>query len=113
MSRLSQHQTLELMAGIEQFNSGEFYQCHETLEKLWLHYPTPDREVIQGIIQIAVGYYHLSRANQAGGLKLLKRGVQRLQKFAPAHFGIDLDSFIAKVSKEITRTEAHAEPPSC
>ena len=28
-----------LLAGIEEFNRGEFFECHETLEELWMAEP--------------------------------------------------------------------------
>ena len=29
--------TSELLEGIGQFNRGEYYECHETLEEIWMH----------------------------------------------------------------------------
>lgn len=112
MSGLSQEQKRGLNEGIRQFNRREFHDCHETLEKVWMDYSEPDREVIQGIIQIAVGYYHLLRSNKEGSLKLLKRGVNRLKKFTPSRFKLDLKPFIAKVSKDISTLKGDADTPS-
>jgi len=69
--------------GIEEFNREEFYQCHETLEEYWQSLPPqlPERQIVQGIIQIAVGFYHLRRDNVKGALKLFTRGNGRLQAF--------------------------------
>ena len=30
---------LKLIEGIGQFNAGEYYDCHETLEEIWMHEP--------------------------------------------------------------------------
>lgn len=88
-----------LRQGIAEFNSGEFYECHETLEEYWQTLPVdlPDRQMVQGIIQIAVGFYHLARNNVKGAVKLFTRGNQRLQGFLPGAAGLDLsqcDSFV-------------------
>ncbi len=91
------HQKELLQKGIAEFNAKEYFDCHETLEELWKDYQAPDREAIQGIIQIAVGYYHLRRSNQAGTLKLFERGGARVEKFAPVWQGYDLSVVLQEV----------------
>ena len=44
-----------LLKGIEEFNQGLYFQCHETLEEVWLEEQGEDRLFYQGIIQIAFG----------------------------------------------------------
>lgn len=95
----------EFKKGIGQFNRREFYECHETLEKVWQEYLEPDRELIQGIIQVSVGYYHLLRGNSNGALKLLSRGLARVRKFPPEHFGLQLAPFVEKVSSDLRVVE--------
>lgn len=43
-----------LEEGIECFNQGEFFQCHEVLEAVWVGEKGPDRLFYQGLIQVAV-----------------------------------------------------------
>ena len=102
----------DFLKGIEEFNAREFFECHETLEHVWQEYREADRELIQGIIQISVGYYHLLRGNSVGALKLLKRGVWRVEKFAPIYFELELAPFIANVSEDIRTTESDEHPPT-
>jgi len=111
MTTLPAHLEEDFAKGVEEFNQRQFYDCHETLEGVWQKYLEPDRELIQGIIQIAVGYYHLLNDNSVGALKLLRRGVWRVEKFAPGHFNLDLTPFIANVSDDIACTEKNAHPP--
>ncbi len=111
MSGLSPNYQDLLERGIREFNTREFFECHETLEELWQKYLEPDRELIQGIIQIAVGYHHQLRNNSVGALKLLRRGLQRVEKFSPAHFNLDLVPFMEKVSQDILSIEKNADPP--
>lgn len=91
----------EIMKGIEEFNSREFFDCHETLEDVWREYTGTDRECIQGIIQIAVGYYHYLRSNYVGALKLLTRGHARVSRFSPSWFGLDVQRFVDVISSDI------------
>jgi predicted metal-dependent hydrolase len=68
-----------LLKGIEEFNDGHYWECHETLEQLWRAEPRPVRDLYQGILQIGVGIYHLERGNYAGAVKVLGRGLTRLE----------------------------------
>src|SRR5680860_1792203 len=47
-----------LRRGIEQFNRGEFFEQHETLELEWLEERDPVRYLYQGILQIGIGFEH-------------------------------------------------------
>ncbi len=106
----------ELLKGIDEFNRQEFFECHETLESLWQKQPEPDRQFTQGIIQIAVGYYHHLRGNQAGAIKLFARGLERIRQFEPTHRDInvkaladavagDLDSLVSAPAGEPVKLE--------
>lgn len=112
MSKLPNNHQNNFKKGIDEFNRRQFFECHETLEGVWQEYLESDRELIQGIIQIAVGYYHLLNDNSVGALKLLKRGLWRVEKFTPIHFDLDLEPFIANVSEDITTTESNEHPPA-
>ena len=68
-----------LLAGIEQFNAGEYWECHETLETLWRAEPRPVRDLYQGILQIGVAFHHLRHDNMPGAIKMLRRGLPRLR----------------------------------
>ena len=71
----------EFYRGLEQLNAGEYYQCHETLETLWLAERGSVREVYQGVLQIAVGCFHLTaRANWIGATRKLDEGARRLER---------------------------------
>jgi len=68
-----------LLKGLAQFNAGEYWECHETLETLWRAEPRPVRDLYQGILQIGVAFHHLREQNYPGVLKLLRRGLPRLR----------------------------------
>jgi len=63
-----------LRRGVEQFNRGEFFEQHETLEELWRAEPRPVRNLYQGILQIGVAFHHLHRNNFHGTVYMLRRG---------------------------------------
>ena len=81
----------ELVRGIEQFNAGEFFEQHETLELLWRATRTPVRSLYHGILQIGVGLHHWRN----GAAVLLEEGIERLRPFAPSCQGVDVARLIA------------------
>ncbi|MBX9686029.1 MAG: DUF309 domain-containing protein [Candidatus Obscuribacterales bacterium] len=88
------------MEGIALFNQREFFECHEVLEEVWKQQNGADKQVTQGIIQIAVAYYHYLRANRNGALKLLQKGLSRLQPYGPEFCGLLLGDFISAVQSD-------------
>lgn len=78
--------------GVEEFNSGAYYACHDTLEEIWLEAVDPQKTFYQGILQIAVAFYHLSNHNWRGCLMLLGEGTNRLRRYRPEYEGIDVET---------------------
>ena len=74
---------IEFWQGVEQFNQGEFYACHDTLEAIWMEAMEPERTFYQGILQIAVGLYHLGNHNWRGCVTLMGEGIRRLGPYQP------------------------------
>lgn len=83
--------------GIEEFNDGHFFECHDTLEDLWHGTRGNDRLFLQGLIQISVGFYHFFNQNYKGATSQFTRGLVKLEKYLPAYRGIELDQFIKDV----------------
>jgi uncharacterized protein len=81
---------IEFWQGIDQFNRGEFYACHDTLEAIWMPTVGPEKQLYQGIIQIAVAIYHLSNQNWRGTVILMGEGLNRLRHYPDDYAGIDL-----------------------
>lgn len=90
--------------GIELFNQREFFECHEILEELWKVQEEPDRQLTQGIIQIAVAYHHALRANHRGAVKLIRKGLPRIKSFASEfrNSTLNWDQFISAVELDLT-----------
>lgn len=84
-----------LIAGVRQFNDGQYFECHETLEALWKAERRPLRQLYQGVLQIGVALLHLERGNQRGAVRLLERGLNHLRWFTPACQGVDVMTLIA------------------
>ncbi|WP_103667416.1 DUF309 domain-containing protein [Pseudanabaena sp. BC1403] len=79
---------------ITQFNSGDYYACHDTLEAIWNDSWQSDRAFYQGILQIAVGLYHLKSQNWHGAAILLGEGTSRLPAYLPDYQSIDVETLL-------------------
>lgn len=66
------------------------FMAHEVLEAAWKSTTGPERELWQGLAQVAVGLTHAQRGNAKGARALLDRGAERVAAFRtdPPH-GID------------------------
>jgi len=76
----------EYLAFFDHFARAEYYECHEVLESLWLR---DKNRFYQGLIQLAVAFYHLSQGNVTGGRKLLAAAESKLREYPPGHLGMD------------------------
>jgi predicted metal-dependent hydrolase len=87
---LSAEERTALAAGIAQFNDALFYECHDTLEDVWSGVRGPARDFFQGLVQLAVAFYHLGNGNRAGALTLLGRALARLERYPDVYAGVAL-----------------------
>ena len=60
------------------------FHAHEILEGTWKAAPEPERDLWQGLAQLAVGFTHLLRGNPAGATTLLRRAQVRLGRYSSA-----------------------------
>ncbi|MEH2178599.1 DUF309 domain-containing protein [Nostoc sp.] len=92
----------EFWQGVELFNSGQFYACHDTLEALWIEAGEPEKTFYQGILQIAVALYHLENRNWRGAVILLGEGSNRLRRYPSSYGGIDVDELLSQSAVLLT-----------
>ena len=87
------------LAGIEQFNRGEFFAAHETWEEIWRSTTPEPRDLFQGLIQVAAGL-HLQcvLGRPRGALRTLAKGRRRLAAFLPGSHGLDLAELLTAVA---------------
>jgi CheY-like chemotaxis protein len=84
-----------LVRGIEEFNQREYFECHETIEAVWIEEPGPIRLLYQGILQVGVALYHTQQHNWRGAMKVLARATPKLAHFEPTCMGIDVSRLLA------------------
>jgi uncharacterized protein len=92
----------ELLLAVVQFNRGDWFECHETLEELWVGAKGELRDFYQGLLQLAVAQHHWRKGNFKGALILLKGGVDLLSRVAPVCLGVDVGA-ISRAAGELFR----------
>jgi len=87
-------------------DTGRPFHAHEVLEASWKAAPAAERDLWQGLAQIAVGLTHARRGNAHGASALLRRGGQRVSGYAgTAPHGIDAAAISRAASDLATRID--------
>ena len=82
-----------LFTALTLFNNHEWYEAHDAFEEIWNFVDGDERQVIQGILQVSVSQFHLSKGNLNGATILLGEGLGRIKTRTNINLGIDLESF--------------------
>jgi len=89
----------QLLLAVRQFNARDWYECHETLEDLWVGEEGEVREFYQGILQVAVALHHWRNGNFGGAVSLLNGGVAYLGRVSAVCQWVDVEDFIAAADR--------------
>jgi len=90
-----------LTLAVTQFNQGQYWQCHETLEEIWMSEEYPLRLFYHGLIKAAVGLLHLQRYNRVGASTKLRDAERTLAPFIPDMMGIDIAKLLADIKQRL------------
>ena len=94
--------------------AGRPFHAHEVLEASWKSGPAHERDLWQGLAQVAVGLTHAHRGNARGAVTLLNRGAERVRAYQASAaspsgrdqpYGIDLAAFLAASDDLAARIE--------
>lgn len=68
--------------------------------------PSPERDLYQGLLQIGLAYYQITRNNFRGALKMFQRGHRNLDPLGNTLLGVDLNQLrqdTRRVEEELRR----------
>lgn len=97
-----------LEAAATLFEAGLPFEVHEVLEPHWANAAGNEREVLQGLIQLAVAYQHLANGNRAGARSLLLEAAHRLR--GRTLLGVDLESLACRTGEAAAAVAAGRTP---
>jgi hypothetical protein len=76
-------------------DEGRPFHAHEVLEAAWKAAPEAERELWQGLAQLAVGLTHALRGNTTGAAAVLRRGAGNISGYAgEPPYGIDVPGLV-------------------
>lgn len=99
---------------IKLFHEGDYFMAHETLEEHWIEAPVADRDFLQGLIHLAVGFHHHVRANDVGARLQFRKAAVRLKSYPASYEDIDVQAVRSFLDSASTDLDAgrKLEPPN-
>jgi predicted metal-dependent hydrolase len=95
--------TTGLEHGIELFNTGQYWEAHESWEADWMpDRKGPDSGFYKGLIQVAAGCLHYTRHNRRGATNKWSSGADYLRPYLPSHRGVRLKPLVEAVDGYLT-----------
>ena len=91
------------------FNNQKWYEAHDAFEAIWNTLDGDERQVIQGILQVSVSQFHLSKGNINGATILLGEGLGRIKNRTNINLGIDLESLCKCLEKLLIKLQYKEE----
>ncbi|MFN0124777.1 MAG: DUF309 domain-containing protein [Blastocatellia bacterium] len=99
------------LRGVELFNQGEYFACHEALEPLWLAARGDEKTFLHAVIQLAAALHHWRHGNLKGAGSLCRRAADKLRTVPARMFQLDARMLSAQVAGYLRQTETTANPP--
>ena len=87
--------------GMKLFNSCQWYQAHDVFEEIWHETGGPERQLIQGILQVAVAQVHLENSNTNGATILYGEALGRLKRYQLNNLGLDIVGLCKCISRRL------------
>ncbi|MFJ3906000.1 DUF309 domain-containing protein [Streptomyces sp. NPDC090025] len=94
-------------------DAGMPFHAHEVFEDAWKSGPDGERDLWQGLAQLAVGLTHAARGNATGGARLLRRGASRVEEYGRGGaqtYGIDMAGLAGWARRLAGRVETAGGP---
>ena len=101
--RLDDEERRQFDRGVDEFNRGFYFECHDTIEDLWSGLRGPSRDFFQGLIQVSVAFYHLGNGNLGGTASMMRRALKRLERYPGRYFGFDVAAQRAQLERWLQR----------
>jgi predicted metal-dependent hydrolase len=108
MTSLHDKNNDEFRRGLDLFNRAHFFDSHEVLEDVWRallrNLPRDHssqqhlRRHVQGMVQLAVAFYHESKRNFVGARSVLERALRNLDGADSSFPELDLDRLLSEMA---------------
>jgi predicted metal-dependent hydrolase len=99
--------------GIDLFNQGRFFECHEAWEEIWKRSDGEVKLFYQGLIQAAVAILHAQRGNLEGARSLYQKASEKLDSIPHEHMDLAIGELRVALRRFIeiaSRADGHPLP---
>jgi predicted metal-dependent hydrolase len=106
----------EYKSGLALTRAGEYFAAHEAFELAWRAARAEERDFFQGLVHAVVFAYQSGRGRPVGAERQRVKALRRLDPYAPAHRGLDVERLLAALVRaepdlREQLVERDAEPP--
>jgi len=88
-----------ILDGIFYFNNERFWESHEAFEGVWKKCTGREKELVQGIILLAVAFAHAQKNEDSIGIGMLQRSLDKLGESPSTYANIDVDRIRKKIQE--------------
>ena len=99
--------------GMKLFNACHWYKSHDVFEEIWHETGGPERQVLQGILQVAVAEVHLENKNINGAMILYGEALGRLKRSQFANLGLDIAGLCKCITMRLEFLQMGKDLSSC
>ncbi len=92
---------IDISDGIKLFNNGDYFEAHDFFEDIWVQVHDESRLFYQGLIQVAVGCYHLVCGNYKGSFNQFSKATEKLKKYDDCYHDVDLKKLLTETNNLI------------
>src|SRR5215472_3994734 len=93
-------------AGLELFNSGRYFDAHETWEDLWRETQGPEKLLVQALVQSAVALHHASTGNYVGARSVMERSIRNMAGYRRHFGGVDVVEFRTQLQRVLREMDS-------
>jgi predicted metal-dependent hydrolase len=100
----------QYLRGIELFNAGQFFECHEALEEIWAGAAGAERELYHALIQSAAALHHVQRDNLKGAFSVYRRARAKFESLPRNLLRLDTRKFANSLDRYFDALAAPQAP---
>ena len=98
--------------GVRRFAAGEYFEAHEAFEECLDAVEADERwDFLVALVQVAVGYHKLA-SRHPGGERMLGLGLEKLEAFPDAAWGVDVAALRRRVAADRDQAALGSDRPT-
>src|SRR3954449_10914849 len=102
-----------LREGIDLFNQGRFFECHEILELFFQETEEANKPFVEGLVQLAAGFrMFVDFGEIKGPVRMIRQALIRFESYQPNFLQVRVKDLIDALDAWVKAAQAAAGDPS-